>query len=102
MNICITQVSVSPGPGSVAPEVFPDYYEEGAVASDKKVKPHAQAHLLSATEHCKVRGELIVISNKLVFITIENPICSPKHKLKGGHNTETACSDCVGVSSDPE
>ena len=51
-------MSVSPGPGSAAPEVFPDYYEEGAVASDKKVKPHAQAHLLSATEHCKVRGEL--------------------------------------------
>ena len=97
MNICITQVSVSPGPGSAAPEVFPDYYEEGAVASDKKVKPHAQAHLLSATEHCKVSS-----SSKLVSVTIENSICSPKHKLKGGHDTETACSDCVGVSSDPE
>ena len=55
-------MSVSPGPGA-APEVFPDYYEEGAVASDKKVKPHAQAHLLSATEHCKVRGELELETN---------------------------------------
>ena len=55
---------MSPGPGA-APEVFPDYYEEGAVAGDKKVKPHAQAHLLSATEHCKVRGELELETNKV-------------------------------------
>ena len=63
-NVRMTQVSVSPGPGA-APEVFPDYYEEGAVAGDKKVKPHAQAHLLSATEHCKVRGELELETNKV-------------------------------------
>ena len=67
----MTQVSVSPGPGA-APEVFPDYYEEGAVAGDKKVKPHAQAHLLSATEHCKVRRELELETNRRKIWSFHN------------------------------